>query len=118
LLFQVGEFESSKSAIKTLAPEFSALMIILRSTGPVISTRRSRKSVVSAPLSNRFVGFQPSPAESPEACRYRCPAAQFAAAPAVPAAGLEPSRKFRQEGAGFRGKNARLHLARLSAVSF
>jgi hypothetical protein len=44
LLRQVGEFESSKSAMNTLAPEFRALMIILRSTGPVISTRRSRKS--------------------------------------------------------------------------
>jgi hypothetical protein len=36
--------ESSKSAMNTLAPEFSALMIILRSTGPVISTRRSCRS--------------------------------------------------------------------------
>ena len=44
LLFQVGELESSKSAMKTLAPELSALMIILRSTGPVISTRRSSRS--------------------------------------------------------------------------
>ena len=33
LFSQVGELESSKSAMKTLAPEFSALMIILRSTG-------------------------------------------------------------------------------------
>ena len=33
-VLQVGEFESSKSAMKTLAPEFSALMIILRSVGP------------------------------------------------------------------------------------
>src|ERR1039458_352390 len=39
-LSQVGVVESSKSAMNTLAPEFSALMIILRSTGPVISTRR------------------------------------------------------------------------------
>ena len=30
--------------MKTLAPELSALMIILRSTGPVISTRRSSRS--------------------------------------------------------------------------
>ena len=30
--------------MNTLAPEFSALMIILRSTGPVISTRRSSRS--------------------------------------------------------------------------
>src|SRR6266852_6928 len=41
---QVGESESSKSAIKTFAPEFRALMIILRSAGPVISTRRSCRS--------------------------------------------------------------------------
>ena len=37
---QVGDSESSKSAMKTFAPELSALIIILRSTGPVISTRR------------------------------------------------------------------------------
>ena len=43
-LLHVGELESSKSAMKTLAPELSALMIILRSTGPVISTRRSIRS--------------------------------------------------------------------------
>src|ERR1051325_2709680 len=41
---QVGEFESSKSAMETCAPEFSALITILRSTGPVISTRRSIRS--------------------------------------------------------------------------
>ena len=40
-LLHVGESESSKSAMKPRAPEFSALMTILRSTGPVISTRRS-----------------------------------------------------------------------------
>ena len=36
----VGAFESSKSAMKTQAPELSALIIILRSTGPVLSLRR------------------------------------------------------------------------------
>src|SRR5690348_1989532 len=41
---QVGEQESSRSAMKTFAPELSALIIILRSTGPVISTRRSVRS--------------------------------------------------------------------------
>jgi hypothetical protein len=46
---QVGELESSKSAMKTLAPELRALMIILRSVGPAISTRRSwRLAGVSA----------------------------------------------------------------------
>src|SRR5215216_5467038 len=38
---QVGEFASSKSAMKPRAPELRALMTILRSVGPVISTRRS-----------------------------------------------------------------------------
>ena len=41
---QTGEDASSKSAMNTLAPELSALTIILRSTGPVISTRRSVRS--------------------------------------------------------------------------
>ena len=44
MLAKIGEDASSKSAMKTLAPELSALTIILRSTGPVISTRRSRRS--------------------------------------------------------------------------
>jgi hypothetical protein len=43
MLDQVGEFESSKSAMKVLAPELRALMTILRSVGPVISTRRSSR---------------------------------------------------------------------------
>ena len=38
MLFQVGEVESSKSAMNTSAPEFKALIIIFLSTGPVIST--------------------------------------------------------------------------------
>ena len=42
---QVGELESSKSAIKVDAPEFKALIIIFLSTGPVISTRLSCKSL-------------------------------------------------------------------------
>ena len=32
------------SAMNTLAPEFSALIIILRSTGPVISAQRQLRS--------------------------------------------------------------------------
>ena len=44
LLRHVGVFASSKSAMKQRAPELSALMTILRSTGPVISTRRSCRS--------------------------------------------------------------------------
>ncbi len=35
-----GEFESSKSVMYESAPELKALMTILASTGPVISTRR------------------------------------------------------------------------------
>ena len=38
---QVGLVASSWSASQTFAPEFSALIVILRSVGPVISTRRS-----------------------------------------------------------------------------
>ena len=42
-LSQVGEVASSKSASHTWAPELSALMVIRRSGGPVISTRRSAR---------------------------------------------------------------------------
>ena len=66
---QVGVELSSQSAMNTLAPELSALMIILRSTGPVISTRRSRMSFGSgatcqspartAAVSSRKSGVQP-----------------------------------------------------------
>ena len=42
-LRQDGVEESSMSASHTLAPEFSALMVIFLSTGPVISTRRSSR---------------------------------------------------------------------------
>src|SRR5687767_13905928 len=44
MLSHEGVHESSKSAMKVEAPELSALMTILRSTGPVISTRRSCRS--------------------------------------------------------------------------
>ncbi len=40
---QSGVFASSKSASQTFAPELSALMVIFRSVGPVISTRRSTR---------------------------------------------------------------------------
>ena len=70
MLAQVGVLASSKSAMKTLAPQFSALMIILRSTGPVISTRRSRMSCGSGAtvqslsrifaVSGRKSGFSPA----------------------------------------------------------
>ena len=41
---QVGESESSKSAIQPSAPEFRAPMVIFWSVGPVISTQRLRRS--------------------------------------------------------------------------
>src|SRR5258708_9395164 len=41
---QVGVFASSKSAMYVDAPELSALMTILRSVGPVISTLRTSRS--------------------------------------------------------------------------
>ena len=44
MLSQVGQFASSKSAMNVEAPELSALITILRSVGPVISTRRSSRS--------------------------------------------------------------------------
>ena len=40
---QVGLVASSWSASQTLAPEFSALIVIFGSVGPVISTRRSSR---------------------------------------------------------------------------
>ena len=44
MLCQVGQLASSKSAIQQLAPELSAFMVILRSGGPVSSTRLSCRS--------------------------------------------------------------------------
>ena len=41
MLSQSGVLASSKSASHTLAPEFSALIVIFLSVGPVISTLRS-----------------------------------------------------------------------------
>jgi len=44
IISQRGQLASSKSAMKVDAPQLSALITILRSVGPVISTRRSRRS--------------------------------------------------------------------------
>ena len=44
MLVQVGVWASSKSAMKTSAPELRALMTIFRSAGPVISTQRRWRS--------------------------------------------------------------------------
>src|SRR5690242_21791746 len=43
MLSHSGVLASSKSASQTLAPELRALMVIFRSVGPVISTRRSSR---------------------------------------------------------------------------
>src|SRR3954470_178410 len=45
MLLQVGEFESSKSAMKPVEPLLRALMTIFRSVGPVISTQRFWRSL-------------------------------------------------------------------------
>ena len=73
----VGEFASSKSAMKTLAPELSALITILRSTGPgdldapLAQVRRAPRARASRPRAPRA-----SRAGSPAARRRcsRCPA--------------------------------------------
>src|SRR3954452_16898901 len=44
MLLHVGEFESSKSAMKPVEPLFRALITIFRSVGPVISTHRFWRS--------------------------------------------------------------------------
>ena len=71
MLANMGDVASSKSAMKTVAPEFSALTIILRSTGPVISTRRSSRSLgdrrdLPVAVANRI--------SSPGENRATCPA--------------------------------------------
>ena len=66
---QVGDVASSKSAMYAFTGAFSALMTVLRSTGPVISTRRSTRSAGAgatrhspartAAVSVRNAGFAP-----------------------------------------------------------
>src|SRR5262249_50267226 len=51
---QSGVFASSKSASHTFAPELSALMVIFRSVGPVISTRRSTRPGAGAGTCQRL----------------------------------------------------------------
>jgi len=55
---QEGALESSKSAMNTLAPELRAFITILRSGGPVISTRLSSRSCGSFPTCTPLLGFQ------------------------------------------------------------
>ena len=60
-----GEFESSKSVMYESAPELKALMTILASTGPVISTRRVSSAfgtgaIVQSPSRIAFVSARKS----------------------------------------------------------
>ena len=66
--------------MKTRAPELSALIIILRSTGPVISTRRSRRSAGGGCDLPVVLGAR---ARSPAARRRPAPPAARAAARAA-----------------------------------
>ncbi len=80
-LSQVGVSESSQSAMNTLAPELSALMTILRSVGPVISTRRSSKILRNgrgAPLG--LANVRGSREGNPAARQHRVPAGASRAA--------------------------------------
>ena len=117
-LAQVGHNESSKSAMKTLAPEFSALMTILRSGGPVISTRRSRGPAGSRATrhsaARRSHGFPPG---SPAACRRRIRAAPLRAGQAGASRSLPKSvRELVHERDGF-GRQHRTPFRRHAAVS-
>ena len=91
-LSQVGEVASSKSAMNTLAPELRALIIILRSTGPVISTRRSVSgfgasgTIQSAVADLGGLGQEVGAVAGVEAGLSLGPGRQQ-----IPAAGVEPS---------------------------
>ena len=105
-LDQVGVLESSKSAMYTLAPELSALMTILRSTGPVISTRRSCRSAgagatVQSPARIAAVSGRKSgslPASSLALARR-------ASLEQLPAPGIEASGELGDELKGLRGQD-------------
>ena len=90
----VGAFASSKSAMKTRAPELSALIIILRSTGPVISTapvlqvRRRLRDPPRVVLAD----LRASPGGSPAARPRRAAPAARRAAPAAPRGAAPSSR--------------------------
>ena len=80
-LSQVGDSESSKSAINASAPEFSAPIIIFRSTGPVISTQRCcRSSGVGATFHepNRTSSVSERKSGSPPASNSACRASRRA----------------------------------------
>ncbi len=58
---QVGESESLESAMNAFAPEFNAVFIILRSRGPVISTRRPGLSPPSPAEARKYAATWLSP---------------------------------------------------------
>ena len=103
----VGEFESSKSAMNIFAPELSALITIFRSTGPVISTRRSWSSSGTgatrhspsriACVSGRKSGSSPSRSRSARATLAASSSSRRRPEPALEA-GQEVDRVGRQNG--------------------
>src|SRR3954469_6560818 len=77
MLLQVGEFESSKSAMKPVEPLLSALITILRSVGPVISTQRFWRSLgggatVQSPSRTSRVSSRKSSVPPSSSARWRC----------------------------------------------
>src|SRR3954452_21727957 len=79
-LLHVGEFESSKSAMKPVEPLFRALITILRSVGPVISTQRFCRSAgagatVQSPSRTSRVSSRKS--SVPPSSRARCRSARL-----------------------------------------
>ena len=113
MLAQTGEEASSKSAMNTLAPEFSALTIILRSTGPVISTRRSSRSAgigatVQSPSRIAFVSGRKSGSLAGVKVFWRsAPRQQLEAAP------VEAAVQVGDEGERLGAQNFVLPTARL-----
>ncbi len=103
---QVGERASSKSAMKTLAPELSALIIILRSTGPVISTRRScRSGGVGATCQSASRTAAVSARKSGLAPESRARLALGAALEQLPPRGVEAAVERRDERGRGRGEH-------------
>lgn len=115
---------SSKSAINTLAPLFNALMTILRSGGPVISTRRSLISsgmshtchapkccaffAVPTQSSGHLYESLPSLSRSPAlAGQTRC---AFALPCARPTTRCDARRSDFASGRGRRARPARAHV--------
>src|SRR5687768_187419 len=92
-LLQCGVLASSMSASQTRAPELRALIVIFRSVGPVISTRRSwRSSGTGATVQ--------SPAGAGDLL-----AAHSAGGQELVTAGPEPSLQLRDEVEGLGGED-------------